>query len=168
MTMVLRAISLSASLLVIGACAATPPPPAGPPPLAEAPAPPAPVAPQISAHDRLFDLFKQSDEASLRRNPLNAIYRGDLRYADHFGDYITDAYFDAERAAAEHDLQALHGIPRGELNATDQLAYDVFQFQTKDALRGLQPDLLSLTEVQPINHFFGFHTAYPTFASGKG
>jgi uncharacterized protein (DUF885 family) len=166
MTMVLRAISLSASLLVVGACAATSaPPPAAPPPVAEAPAP---AEPQASAHDRLFELFKQSDEASLRRNPINAIFRGDLRYADHFGDYISDAYFDAERAAAEHDLQVLHSIPRDRLNDTDQLAYDVFEFQTKDALRGLDPDLLALTEVQPINHFFGFHTAYPTFASGKG
>src|SRR5256885_10076247 len=31
-----------------------------------------------------------------------------------------------------------------------------------------QPDLLALTEVRPLNHFFGLHTFYPTFASGKG
>ena len=73
-----------------------------------------------------------------------------------------------ERAAAEHDLAALHAIPRDELNETDQLAYDVFEYQTKDTLRGLQPDMLALTAVRPINHFFGIHTFYPTFASGKG
>ena len=28
--------------------------------------------------------------------------------------------------------------------------------------------MLALTAVRPINHFFGFHTFYPTFASGKG
>ena len=33
---------------------------------------------------------------------------------------------------------------------------------------GYQPDMLALTEVRPINHFFGFHTFYPTFASGQG
>ena len=38
----------------------------------------------------------------------------------------------------------------------------------KKTLRGLQPDILALTEVRPINHFFGLHTFYPTFASGKG
>src|SRR4029079_15992321 len=106
------------------------------------------------------------DEASLRRNPLNAIFRGDMRYADRFGDYITDEYFAAEKEAAEHDLAALHEIPRDQLNSTAQLAYDVFEFQTNDTLRGLQPDLLALTEVRPMNHFFGFHTFYPTFASG--
>ncbi len=121
-----------------------------------------------SAHDRLFQLFRDSDEASLKRNPLNAIFRGDLRYADRLGDNITDEYYAGERAAAEHDLAELHAIPRGELNETDRLAYDVFEFQTRDTLKGLQPDMLALTAVRPINHFFGIHTFYPTFASGKG
>ena len=66
------------------------------------------------------------------------------------------------------DLAALHAIPRAELNATDQVAYDVFDYSTKDTLRGLQPDMLALTAVRPMNHFFGYHTFYPTFASGKG
>jgi len=126
-----------------------------------------PVA-QQSAHDRLFQLFQDSDEANLKRNPLNALFRGDQRYADRLGDNITDAYYTGERAAAEHDLAALHAIPRDQLNETDQLAYDTFEFSTKDTLRGLQPDMLALTAVRPINHFFGIHTFYPTFASGKG
>ncbi|MCL6741887.1 DUF885 domain-containing protein [Sphingomonas sp. RB56-2] len=121
-----------------------------------------------TAHDRLFRLFKESDEASLKRNPLSALFRGDLRYADRLGDNITDQYFDGERAASEADLAALHAINRADLDATDQIAYDVFEFSTKDTLRGLQPDLLALTVVRPLNHFFGFHTFYPTFASGKG
>jgi uncharacterized protein (DUF885 family) len=120
------------------------------------------------AHDRLFKLFRDSDEANLKRNPINAIFRGDTRYAEHLGDNITDQYYAGERAAAEADLAALHAIDRAELNATDQIAYDVFEFSTKDTLRGLQPDMLALTAVRPLNHFFGLHTFYPTFASGKG
>ena len=137
------------------------------PAAAQAPAA-ASAAAQQSAHDRLFKLFKDSDEAYLKRNPISAIFRGDMRYADRLGDNITDAYYAGEKAAAEHDLAELHRIPRGQLNPTDQLAYDVFEFTTKDTLRGLQPDLLALTKVQPLNHFFGIHTFYPTFASGKG
>ena len=132
-------------------------------------APAAPAAQAVqSEHDKLFNLFKASDEANLKRNPLNALFRGDMRYADRLGDYITDEYFAGERAAAEHDLAALHQIDRSKLDATDQLAYDTFEYQTKDALRGLQPDMLALTVVRPLNHFFGFHTFYPTFASGQG
>ncbi|HEX8839867.1 MAG TPA: DUF885 domain-containing protein [Sphingomicrobium sp.] len=124
--------------------------------------------PQQSAHDRLFQLFKESDEANLRRNPLQALYRGDYRYADRLGDLFSDAHYAGEKAAAERDLAALHAVPRGELSADDQIAYDVFDYQTQDTLRGLQPDLLTLTEALPMNHFFGLHTSYPTLASGQG
>ena len=123
---------------------------------------------QQSAHERLFQLFKDSDEAFLKRNPLQAISRGDMRYADRLGDMISDEYYAAEKAAGEQDLAVLHEIPRDQLDATDQIAYNVFDFTTKDTLRGYQPDLLSLTKVRPLNHFFGLHTFYPTFASGKG
>ena len=121
-----------------------------------------------TAHDRLFRLFKESDEAQLRRNPLFGIFRGDLRYADQFGDYITDQYYAAEKAAAEADLAALRSIDRASLSRTDQLAYDVFQFNTRDTLKGYDPAILSLTKVRPLNHFSGFHTFYPTFSSGAG
>src|SRR6478752_7098584 len=112
---------LSSSLVALGACAATPPP--VPPAAVVEAVPPAPAEPKMSAHDRLFKLFKDSDEASLKRNPLNAIFRGDMRYADHFGDYITDEYYAHERAASESDLAELHAIPRDQLTSTDQLAY---------------------------------------------
>src|SRR5438270_8981375 len=128
----------------------------------------APAAAQASAHDRLFQLFKESDEATLRRNPLQALSRGDYRYADRLGDLYSDAHYHAENAAAEHDLGALHTIPRTELSAEDQLAFDVFEYQTKDTLRSLQPDLLPLSEALPMNHFYGLHTQYPTISSGQG
>ncbi len=131
--------------------------------------PTAPAAAAVeSAHDRLFRLFKQSDEDNLRRNPIFGIFRGDLRYADQFGDYITDEYFAKEKAATEAELAALRGIPRDQLNATDQLAYDVFEYNQVQGLEGFEPRYFDVSIVRPINHFSGFHTFYPTFASGKG
>src|SRR3954470_21842039 len=91
-----------------------------------------------SAHDRLFALFAVSDEASLKRNPLQALGRGDLRYADRAGDFFTDAHDAAEEAAGEADLAALHHIDRSNLNETDRLAYDVFEWQTLIALKPLR------------------------------
>jgi uncharacterized protein (DUF885 family) len=128
----------------------------------------APASSQESAHQRLFDLFRQSDEASLARNPVQALFRGDLRYADRLGDFFSDAHYQAEKAAAEHDLAALHAIPRAALNPTDQIAYDVFENQTEETLKGYAPDLLEITEALPMNHFFGIHTQYPTIAGGQG
>ena len=74
-----RRLALSASLIALGACATVPPPaPVAPPAIVEA-ATPAPAAVEKSAHDRLFDLFKASDEANLQRNPLSALFRGELK-----------------------------------------------------------------------------------------
>ena len=150
-----RALILSCSALALS-------------PAVAAPTGPAATSAQAALHDRLFQLFKDSDEAQLKRNPIQALFRGDLRYADRLGDLFSDAHFQGEKAAAESDLAALHAIPRDRLSASDQLAYDVFEFQTKDQLRGLQPDLLPLNEALPMNHFYGLHTEYPTIASGQG
>lgn len=117
---------------------------------------------------RLTALFAADDEASLQRNPLNAMFRGDMRYADRFGDFISDTYFANERKAAEVNLEALKSIDRAKLNATDKIAYDVFKQNQNDALKGLSKEIMDLTVVRPLNHFFGFHTFYPTFASGQG
>lgn len=117
---------------------------------------------------RLAALFAADDEASLKRNPLNALFRGDMRYADRFGDFISDEYFANERKAAEANLENLKTIDREKLNATDKIAYDVFKQSQVDALKGLSKEIMDLTVVRPLNHFFGFHTFYPTFASGQG
>jgi uncharacterized protein (DUF885 family) len=135
----------------------------------------APLAPLIAQaapateHARLFALFAASDEAELQRNPLEALQRGDLRYADRIGDSFGDAHYDAERTAGHKDLDALHAIDRAKLDATDKLAYDVFEWQTKNSLKLLDdPVLLRMTILRPIDHFYGIHLWYPDIASGKG
>ena len=125
-------------------------------------------APGQREHDRMFAIFSADDEASLKRNPISALFRGDMRYADRLGDFGSDAYYQAERTAAEKNLADLATINRAELNATDQIAYDVYAWNQRKALERLSPDILALTAVRPINHFFGIHTFYPSFASGKG
>ncbi len=141
----------------------------GQPAAAQAPtAASAMTAAQKSAHDKLFALFAASDEANLKRNPLGALFRGDMRYADQLGDNITDAYFAAERSAVESDLVALAQIDRAALTPDDQISYDVFKWQSELALRGLQPDMLALTIVRPIDHFLGLHIFLPTVSSGQG
>jgi uncharacterized protein (DUF885 family) len=117
---------------------------------------------------RLHAIFAADDEASLKRNPISALFRGDMRYADKIGDFGTDAYNNAERAAAEKNLADLATIDRAKLTATDQIAYDVFAWNQREALKGLAPEILALTDVRPINHFFGIHTFYPNFASAQG
>jgi uncharacterized protein (DUF885 family) len=116
----------------------------------------------------LTKLFAESDEASLKRNPLSALYRGDLRYADQLGDLFSDAHSEAEYQAARMDLYRLGCINRALLSQTDQIAYDVFKWQTEIAIRGLSPELRQLIDVRPIDQFNGIQTQYPDIASGQG
>ncbi len=148
----LRASLLAAALLPAAAYAAVP----------------AHRAPVANADARLRTLFHDTDEASLKRNPLQALARGDLRYADQLGDPFSDAHMAAEKAADEDALKALAAIPRAELTPTDQIAYDVFKRSTEIDLESYRPDLLKLTEAMPINHFYGLHLDYADLSSGQG
>jgi uncharacterized protein (DUF885 family) len=127
---------------------------------------PAPAAAETEGA-KLARLFRDSDEANLKRNPVSALFRGDMRYADRLGDFITDQYFAAEKAAGEADLAALARIDRSKLSPTDRIAYDVFKWQTEEGLKNLTPEMMALNVVRPVNHFSGFHTFYPVLASGK-
>ncbi len=129
--------------------------------------PPPPVA-TSSASARLKALFAEADEASLRRNPLTALFRGDGRYAAQFGDYLSDAYVAAEREAAEGEMRALQAIDRAALSPAEQVSYDVFRYQAEQRLAGFAPELLAATLTRPIDHFNGFQSFYPDVASGQG
>ncbi|RYD30163.1 MAG: DUF885 domain-containing protein, partial [Sphingomonadales bacterium] len=123
---------------------------------------PAPAAlPGEGAEDaRLKALFHASDEASLKRNPLNALFRGDLRYADQLGNYYTDAYLTAELAASDADLAALRKIDRAKLTSVNKIAYDVFEADQLRAQKGFRPEILSVSKYLPMDHFTGFQAFY--------
>ncbi len=159
-------ISILLATVSLAACAG---PGADMPPVAAMPAPVAPTA--VAARDQaaeLKTLFAKSDADALDRNPIQRLFRGDTSRASEFGDYITDAYFDAERQAAEAELAALARIDREALSPTDRIAYDVFRYQQQTSLKGYSPEILPLTVVRPIDHFSGFHTFFPDLSSGQG
>ena len=131
--------------------------------------PPA-IAPSTAATpaERLRQLFRDSDEAELKRHPLEALGRGDLRYAAQLGDLYSDAASEADYRVHRAEQATLRTISRTALNATDRLAWDVFAWQTDVAIRGNTPAMRLLTDVRPIDHFNGIQTWYPDFASGQG
>ncbi len=137
------------------------------PSLAVAQAAPESVAPATEGQ-KLRKLFADSDEASLKRNPIGALFRGDPRYADQFGDSITDAYYAGEKAAAEADLRTLATIDRARLSTDDKISYDVFKWTTETSLAAYAPALTKAQVDRPIDHFYGIHTYYADLASGEG
>jgi uncharacterized protein (DUF885 family) len=125
-------------------------------------------APRATASQALAALFRDSDEASLMRNPLQATARGDLRYAHRLGDLFSDSYYEAEREAARSELAALAAIDRDALTADERVAYDVFQWQRSMDLKGLEGEIFAAGVVRPIDHFNGFHTFFAEISSGQG
>ena len=119
-----------------------------------------------SEHDKLHELFDDSDARGLEINPIGRLFRGDDENAGKLGDFLTDSNFYANRLDTQLNLAKLELIDRSKLDETDQLAYDVFKYTQESGLRGQTDEIRALTEVRPINHFFGFHTFYPDFASG--
>ena len=127
-----------------------------------------PAAPASTEGARLRALFARSDEDELRRNPLSAVVRGDMRYPDRFGDYLTDAFETERRRAVERNLAELGRIDRAKLGTVDRIAYDVFRRDNEVSLRGLAPALERIDRALPLDHFGGYQTFYPQFASGEG
>jgi uncharacterized protein (DUF885 family) len=149
------AFAAAASLLALAA-----------PAVAQTSAPAA--AAQGSEDAKLLALFKASDEAGMKRNPIQGLFRGDMRYADRLGDYCSDQYFSAEKAAQREDLAALARIDRSKLTETNKIAYDVFKYQGEQGMRGYEPAIFDISVVRPINHMNGLHVFYPVLASGQG
>ncbi len=117
---------------------------------------------------RLKQLFADSDEAMLQRNPLAGIFRGDLRYTSTFGEYQSDAYYAKELTAIDRDLAALDSIDPSTLNAADRLSHETFRWQRRMERRGFDPEILQVVKVRPIDHFNGFHTFFVDLSSGQG
>jgi uncharacterized protein (DUF885 family) len=117
---------------------------------------------------QLRQLMADSDEAVLARNPVYALYRGDQRFAAQHGDYLSDAYIEAERRAVADDLQRLASIDRAALPEPDRLAYDTFKWSRTTALRGLAPEFVLLRFGLPIAQFGGWHLDFAQLSSGDG
>ena len=133
-----------------------------------APAAAVPLPGEGAEDAKLKALFAASDEANLKRNPIMALFRGDLRYADQLGEFLTDHKTAIEKKAREDDLAALAKVDRAKLTPVNQIAYDVFKNEKEVELRGFAPDILRVGRLLPMDHFSGFQTFYPDIASGEG
>ena len=151
-------LTVACTLIMVG-CALAPIPPAD-----SSNAPP----PASAAGKQLNQLLADSDEAFLQRNPIWAIYRGDLRFAALHGDYLTPAYVGAEREAAQSELRRLAGIDRSTLDVIGRSAYDTFEWQRRTGLRRHQPELAATWLALTLDHFNGWHMSFPDLSSGKG
>lgn len=128
----------------------------------------APPATTETASAQLQRLLADSDEAMLRRNPIDALYRGDLRFAAQHGDYVSDAYIAAERDAASDALRRLATIDREALPSADRLAYDTFRWERETEQRSLAPRFVSFKFRLRPDQFNAWHLFFAELSSGSG
>jgi uncharacterized protein (DUF885 family) len=114
------------------------------------------VGAEPSAKERLDALFAESWEYSLAEDPLFATHAGDARYNDRLPrETLADQQ---RRLAAERKfLERLEAIPRDQLDRAEQVHYDIFARQKRDAIaesefRGY---------LMPITNRSGFHVTFP-------
>jgi uncharacterized protein (DUF885 family) len=128
----------------------------------------APATARIPKEDaKLAALFKNSDEAQLKLSPLTALGRGDLRYADQFGDNISDRWYADMEAQARRELRQLDGIHREKLSPKQKIAYDVFRYKTEDAVKFYELGLARIAQKMPIDHQSGAQITFPQTSSGE-
>lgn len=127
-----------------------------------------PVAVVAQTQDQLLEqLFKEADEANLRLNPVSAMARGDSRYNHRLGDYLSDAYNAEVLRTKQQQLARLASIDRSALSQANAIYYDVFKYETEQAIRFASEPLASITDQLAIEHFFGIHNFFPDLSSGQ-
>lgn len=118
---------------------------------------------------QLAEVFSMSDEEMLRLTPQAATARGDLRYADQFGDLITDDFQAAFEAYARRDLVRINAVPRASLSEIERLQYDVFKYQTEFTIRAYESGAARTTSQDfALDHLNGMHVTFPQFMAAQG
>ena len=90
------------------------------------------LAAENDAARALHNLFDRDWEYQMEQNPLWASSLGDRRWNDKWPDESLPAIH-ARYEHARQNLKALHAINRSQLSPDDQVSYDVFEFDQKDA-----------------------------------
>jgi uncharacterized protein (DUF885 family) len=109
-----------------------------------------------SPHEQLHQLFLESWEFGLAEDPLFATHAGDNRYNDRLpNETLADQQ---RRLAAEKEFLArLEKIPRDQLERADQVHYDIFARQKRDAIA----EMGFKSYLMPITNRSGFHVSFP-------
>ena len=130
--------------------------------------PPVPAGATTSDSRKLAELFAADAAAERKLSPLSAVARGESSDPADFALTYSDAQIARQRTALAASQRKLAAIDRSRLTPDERISYDVFAFEKQLEAQSLSPELVALTIVQPMNHFYGLHKDYPDFVSGQG
>ncbi|OYW50078.1 MAG: hypothetical protein B7Y36_01215 [Novosphingobium sp. 28-62-57] len=129
----------------------------------------APATPRLPANAALDRLFATESRQSLELDPLGAMQQGKQVSAERFRMLFTPRHALDRREANRRVLAELAAIDPAALDEGHRISRAVMMDAKQAEQALLTPEALALTEVQPFNHFGGFHVAYPEISSpGSG
>jgi uncharacterized protein (DUF885 family) len=115
------------------------------------------------AKKELSTLVDNYYEEQLKLNPVSATANGDNRYNDQLTITFTDSHLAKVKALLEKTQASLNEINREDLDANDQITFDMLKRDVELGLEGLTyPDNL-----MPLNQFYGFHLTFAQLGSGS-
>lgn len=107
-------------------------------------------------------LLERSAAAEAALDPLRAARNG-TKGAALFVDPLGDDYAARLRADKLRDAADLAAIDRNALGPIDRIAYDVFDYKTKQTLDLFTTGLLAVQRMAPLNPSFGLQVEFPDF-----
>ncbi len=115
------------------------------------------------AKKELSTLVDNYYEEQLKLNPVSATANGDNRYNDQLTITFTDSHLAKVKALLEKTQASLNEINRDDLDANDQITFDMLKRDVELGLEGFSyPDNL-----MPLNQFYGFHLTFAQLGSGS-
>ncbi|WP_299291354.1 DUF885 family protein [uncultured Mucilaginibacter sp.] len=111
----------------------------------------------------LAAFFDQYYENRLKLYPLEATSIGDNRYNDQLPDDISPAFLAKAKSFYADHLQKIKSFKREDLNAEDQLSYDIFTYEMQIALESFNYHF----EYLPFNQMFALPLTIGQFGSGS-
>jgi len=113
---------------------------------------------------RLREITEAWYEQYLQLNPLAATARGDHRYDDRFGDYVSERWMADMLAMEQEALEKLRTVDPARLSGEDLLTYESFRYGREIAIEGFRYP----SELLPFSQFAGLHTHFAVLGSGNG
>ena len=103
---------------------------------------------------QLHALFDEYREANFELNPIDAMFEGDYRFNDRFGDGLSEQYLTDSLALEQEYLDKLRAIDRRQLNGQDKLSYDIFEYQRLMSVEFYRDGYARLDTLMPVTQFF--------------
>ncbi|WP_207430729.1 DUF885 domain-containing protein [Sabulibacter ruber] len=121
-------------------------------------------AANVPNNQQLATMFDQYWDQNARFFPLEATAQGDNRYNHLLLNDNTKSFRDSLQQYYQQHLDKLHQFERQDLNANDQISYDIFEYEMETRLEGLKLN----TWMIPFQQFWGLPLTMGQLGSGTG